>query len=361
MLKDKLPELIDGRIHEAELFTTKKDHPLHDHINSLKIPLSRLGGPDFLMFDLPSKAHLLSFADYGPATSTDLPDGISETVLNLLDQLRVTDVMTASFLFASIIGVSGCGKTRTIYEFLCHRFGLYFVADMEGNGGSRDAAMAKTDIENALKHPELFSLTDATLNALLLARLLVFQICLEYNPEMTPYEWLLVQTSRWTLELETAFRLTQDLGGANCQTATARVLSSLHQKFKYCLPVFVDEAQVFMDSCKSTFPSQSKQGVFRLLFSKVATNFGFHSHMVTIFSGTGLGLKDVKELLTSAIGKELWKGVLFTDLPPFCTFEELDEYFTKFIGKDNITTKIRNHLYRFYLGKAFCLVVNSDT
>ena len=44
----------------------------------------------------------------------------------------------------ALISTSGSGKTRSLLELLCLRFGLFLVADTSGNGGAADFAQAVT-------------------------------------------------------------------------------------------------------------------------------------------------------------------------------------------------------------------------
>jgi hypothetical protein len=140
--------------------------------------------------------------EYCSAISVELPNpAMSETSHKLFEHLCASDNICTSTLFATMIGVSGCGKTRTMYEYLYCRFGLYFVADVQGNGGSTDATVARTTIEDTIGTELFFRTSHNTISALLLARICVFGICMELRPDMTPYEWLLLQTSLWTEEL----------------------------------------------------------------------------------------------------------------------------------------------------------------
>jgi hypothetical protein len=159
MLKYKLQDIKPAQaIQITQFFNTHKDHPLHTIIKDLKIPLSRQNGPDFLMFNLPQKAHLAPPLDYNHSTSTQLsnPD-MSETSHKLFEHLSQSDKIRNNGLFATMIGVSGCGKTRTMYEYLCCRFGFYFVADTQGNGGSTDVMLARILIEEAILRESFFS------------------------------------------------------------------------------------------------------------------------------------------------------------------------------------------------------------
>lgn len=353
MLGPKLQDIKpDKAIEITQFFNTPEEHPLHTIIKSLKIPISRQQTPDFLMFKLPKEAHKAPPLDYDSPISIELPNSaMSETSHKLFEHLRLSDKIHSNALFATMIGVSGCGKTRTMYEYLCCRFGLYFVADTQGNGGSTDVTVARTMIEDAIETGSFFHVSHDTISALLLARICVFCICLKHRPSMTPYEWLLIQTSLWTEELTQAFRLATALSSNTSEPVIQGVLKSFQEQHSYCLPVFLDEAQIFMHSCMGKFPSKQQEGVFRPLFSKICTTFGFFSGMLTIIGGTGLGLKDVRELLLSQIGKDHWSDVHFIDFAPFDTVDEVLSYFNTFIGGgNNITKNIRVILSQFYLG-----------
>jgi hypothetical protein len=40
-----------------------------------------------------------------------------------------------------LYGTSGAGKTRSVFEYLSHNFGFYFVVETENNPGSEDVAL----------------------------------------------------------------------------------------------------------------------------------------------------------------------------------------------------------------------------
>jgi hypothetical protein len=198
MLGPKLQNIKpDKAIEITEFFNTLEDNPLHTIIKNLKIPISHQRTPYFLMFNLSQEVYKQPPMEYCSAISVELPNSaMSEISHKLFEHLRA---------------VSGCGKTRTMYEYLCCRFGLYFVADVQGNGGSTDATVARTTIEDAIGTELFFRTSHNTISALLLARICVFGICIELCSDMTPYEWLLLQTSLWTEELTQAFRLVATL------------------------------------------------------------------------------------------------------------------------------------------------------
>jgi hypothetical protein len=175
---------------------------------------------------------------------------------------------------------------------------------------------------------------------------------MELRSDMTPYEWLLLQTSLWTEELTQAFRLVTTLPNDTSDPVIQGALKLFQEQHHYCLPVFLNEAQIFMHSCVDKFPLKQPE-VFRLLFSKICSTFRFFSGMLTILGRTGLDLKDVRELLLSQIRKikkNSWVDVHFIDFAPFYTVDEVLPYFSPFVGgEDSITKNIRAILSQFYL------------
>ena len=93
----------------------------------------------------------------------------------------------------SLLAVSGGGKTRTAYEVLSKRLGIYFTASVAGNGGSHDLqSLCKLLNQKGKEGQNLEVIAPHHLNALLLARLLVLYE-LKKESSLDPYVWLLLQ------------------------------------------------------------------------------------------------------------------------------------------------------------------------
>ena len=102
-----------------------------------------------------------------------------------------------------LLGVSGCSKTRTIYDVFSLKFGLYFTAN---GGGSRDLKYLishLTERLNLIVDPkEKENIGNFYVNALLYVRLLVFHQFLllsknhKIDSKLLPYYWLLLQLKR---------------------------------------------------------------------------------------------------------------------------------------------------------------------
>jgi hypothetical protein len=170
MLGSKLQNIKpDKAIEITEFFNTPKDNLLHTIIKNLRIPILHQQIPDFLMFNLPQETYKQLPMEYCSAISVELSNpAISETSHKLFEHLRTSDNIHTSALFATMIEVSGCGKTRTMYKYLYCRFGLYFVADVQGNGGSTDVIVARTTIKDAIETELFFRISHNTISALLL-------------------------------------------------------------------------------------------------------------------------------------------------------------------------------------------------
>ena len=102
-----------------------------------------------------------------------------------------------------LLGVSGCSKTRTIYEVFSKKIGLYFTASVAGNGGSGDVGLMATMLQQKFdtekpSETEREIIGQQHVSALLLSRLIVLDYILSiFNSKddmhMLPYWWLLLQ------------------------------------------------------------------------------------------------------------------------------------------------------------------------
>ena len=122
----------------------------------------------------------------------------------MLDHLN----RTAAKLLA-LLDVSGSGKTRSLYEALCHQFGIFLVGDPIGNGGSLDlktwSKTLLTRLPSAVEGQETSlaqldhnsRLAEAYFYVLICGRLIVLEqlqsMFNAHNNVLTPKQWLLLQ------------------------------------------------------------------------------------------------------------------------------------------------------------------------
>ena len=189
----------------------------------------------------------------------------------------------------ALIGTSGSGKTRSLLELLCLRFGLFLVADTCGNGGAEDFAEAVLYGKICGGDHDGFARRVA---ACVLARLLVLQHARANG--WTPTQFLNIQLLDSGLFLSIQLRL-QAASLADLDAASHHLLKLLNIKG---LPIIIDEAQVLLPD------KPSRSSLFKVATATLAvyTN-AWVAPGVLIVSGTSIALKDVGLRVASGLLK----------------------------------------------------------
>jgi hypothetical protein len=173
-----------------------------------------------------------------------------------------------------IIGTSGCGKTRTIFETLCKTYGLYFnmKKSMEGN---LDFNCCIDDLER-YKNSEISPDTrhrvlEQNILCLVMSRLAVLEFLLEKSPKssMTPEMWLLIQLRFNFLPV---YREFQRLHPEELKFHSRRLSIFAQVKLNTRMPpIFLDDAQYAVTMHEKCFPSYIT-GIYWLLWSVLLTS-----------------------------------------------------------------------------------------
>ncbi|RGB36940.1 hypothetical protein C1646_757533, partial [Rhizophagus diaphanus] len=213
-------------------------------------------------------------------TSTVGPS--QQGVTQLYPFKTIEEVMNSNYLF--LMGTSGSGKTRSLFELLCRTFGIY-LSLRAGNGsrnlGSQDMDISISDLGQYLtvNDPDKNTLIALRFTrAMLLGRLFILNKLLDFhnqdvNRNFTPKQWLLMQLlptriteieDFWTtisyvfreLKQEDQYKL------INTLTANFNTLTSQEK-----LPIVIDESQVAIDTYKEHFSTTQTEGQLRPFFS----------------------------------------------------------------------------------------------
>lgn len=104
-------------------WTAPPGHPQAAYINSLPIPQWR-GSPYLLLHALPEKGE----------KGLSAADRLLDTIKGTRNLYGGQATQLGRVLFA--LGVSGCGKTRTVKEVLCAEFGFYLNFSTEHEAGT---------------------------------------------------------------------------------------------------------------------------------------------------------------------------------------------------------------------------------
>jgi hypothetical protein len=150
------------------------NHNIEDTILNLKIT-SPTGVPDLLYSE--------------EIYNTEKEIGIEMPVDRLLKTMNQTTIL---------IGVSGCGKTRTCYD-LCRKYwGLYFdcVIDIDFNAMIDNLESSTSPIKTEETQKKIEKKSKRLIKCLIAARLLVLQTLREHDPNLQCFEWLCIQRSR---------------------------------------------------------------------------------------------------------------------------------------------------------------------
>ena len=253
---------------------------------------------------------------------------------------------SCSNTFLGLYGTSGAGKTRSLYEYLSHNFGLYFVSSTTNDAGSRDLAhlLAKfeafqignkaegeypvrTEEVYAQRSEDNYTKVKAYISILVYVRTVVFkainsQLAGKKLPNLTPNQWLLIQlypiealgVDIFVLLFEECLYCHEENDQNNRQdNSIAMELRSTAETHWSIMAV--DETQVLMKKLPGFFLSRTDNKKKRSAFSAVLralhwvaslfVGYGGRKHATAVFSGTGMSISDFKEESNSVMAKRI--------------------------------------------------------
>ena len=213
----------------------------------------------------------------------------------------------------ALISTSGSGKTRSLLELLCLRFGLFLVADTRGNGGAGDFALAVEFCKHA-------GVNRAHLAACVLARLLVLQHVRARG--WTPAQFLSIQLFDGDLFMCIYNRL--------CTASFTELHKAIKQLLEQMniqgLPIIMDEAQVMLEK------TSTGESLFRTATRSIALYTQTAPYPVLIVSGTSFGLKDMEPHVASGLLKP--SQTLPTMVPSPLTPDDVTNVVRKVLGSE---------------------------
>jgi hypothetical protein len=272
----------------------------------------------------------------------------------LLNFLRNKDIV-------AIIGTSGCGKTRSIYELLCSCYGLFFTCEGDTvplSGGS-DFKYLMDCLEKHIQvgsHEDNFAYLQRFLKSIIVAKLLVFKYLYQNSIKMTPKLWLLIQLKLQSAELVRIVRQYEEEDLQRQLLDLVRFMRNrnieLDPELDMKIPLFMDEAQLTVEKFSSSFVSSHDKNNTRPLYSAMLTVFSSRteSSFTTITSGTGLRLGDC-ELALSVVDKPDI-DIKYLIFNCFSNHSEISAYARDIFPSLNLTEKQS----RWFIGRVRFLV-----
>ena len=239
-----------------------------------------------------------------------------------------------------IVGTSGAGKTRSIFEYLCSHYGFYLLAENDEyvNYGSKELTLffsktvLKLDRNNQAENSEF---VERYMNCALASRIYLF---LELAKEVgfTPKKWLLVQilldsSNDYFLKLTDIFR-----------KASETVLGQLWKRFRASklfegnMPVFIDEAQTLLFKLENFFPGTNGSrplytAVVKSVMKGQVGEIANSSIFSLVVSGTGLRLQSAGELCSSSLKKGNYTTIKIQE---YFDEESVKEFFLSRYGRE---------------------------
>lgn len=225
-----------------------------------------------------------------------------------------------------LFGVSGCGKSRTIFEVLSIRYGLYF--EPFGGGpqpGSPEMHILEKEIrlKSDYDKENLRKVADHCIYTLLLTRLLIMfqckEIAVKSNQKMKPRSWLFLQlqarqllTDGSEVLFSKVFELLykchpEDVSAKLDDVLNEFMKDEFFQRPKSNLYVFMDEAHVLLKQCKYDFDSATDNDEKRSFFSHFFKSLSYLRNINVFLAGTALRLSESRELMKSCIGKTVYE------------------------------------------------------
>jgi hypothetical protein len=231
----------------------------------------------------------------------------------------------------ALIGVTGSGKTRAMYELLSTRFGFYWTCSVARNGGARlvdDTVDKLAAVNNA-------AVVDLAVDHLLMIFAVLFLAWREINPTGTALEWLVFQTTNVGLE---DVLLANERGNVDraadtveallkfkvCKESVAVALAAMRRKTPMDhIVVVVDEAQV-LANLRAVFASSQPNRAALSAWAKRLQSYS-DAGVVWWLAGTSLSLRHVNDIAGSAGDKSDGGPRDFKRLTPLA-FGEFDAF-----------------------------------
>ncbi|OZJ05383.1 hypothetical protein BZG36_01977 [Bifiguratus adelaidae] len=178
-------------------------------------------------------------------------------------------------VLAVVLGTSGSGKTRTMIELLCRRYGFYFSASVKGERslGASDLATAKKRLADKLgdepKSPTNDQYAEQYINCLLVARVFVLHYIFDSKQHISAEDWVYFQLlpSEHGVLFDKLIENFRALSDDSLQNITATMLADLSEMTsQYRFPTIVDEAMALITD-DEVFTSRTDSDNGRPLYS----------------------------------------------------------------------------------------------
>ncbi|ORY25095.1 hypothetical protein BCR33DRAFT_705851 [Rhizoclosmatium globosum] len=241
-----------------------------------------------------------------------------------------------------LIGVSGCGKTRTCFDYARHRWCLLFDCTKDIDVFSMIGLLNSHQplIKTEYSQKEFEHLSEKLIMSLIGARMLVLRSLLEQNAEFRQFEWLCIQRSRRTQKLFD--QIFSSLSSYSFRIV-GKIFDSLKREFDG--RVIFDESQHLLTvlewEYRSSKPDQRGISNNQLdsprSFFSFAAGFVMNYSLKSIWCGTHMRIRNMELMHSAAGGKPTNVHVFtrFTYLTPKMIFNLCSRWIQPLIFNQN--------------------------
>ena len=276
-----------------------------------------------------------------------------------------------------LIGVSGCGKTRTCYDMCRKYWGLYFdcFADVDFNSMIKCLESIRPRIKTEETQKFFEGESKRLVECLISSRLLVLQTLRERYPELKFFEWLCIQRSRSRNLFSDIFTKVSQLPWS----VSLKIYYHLKKTFQEglglglgCGRVIFDEAQHMLELLNLDYQSTNSRitkghFAFPRSFFSFLTKFIFKDGFRSIWCGTHMRIRSMELLYSAAGGKEA-EICIFTEfnyLKPSHIFKLLGKWLSVTIDESNVRlfeeiSQIFQGRPRFFISFLHNLIKSND-
>ena len=292
--------------HEKELKQLFETEKLSAIKLSILKPLNSL-----LKLDIPSSNGVPDLLSCERIYSDLKKYGVDMPVDKLI--VEMNGIQTLNRNATVLIGVSGCGKSRTCFD-ICHKiFGLYYdcIKDVELNFicDSLKHILSSDKKKRTMESHSQFELeAKRYLECLITTRLFVLKQLLEMNTTLSPSQWLLIQRE---VKARGLFNKIYSYLNRLPWKISHEFYRSMASKFSSECVVIFDESQFLLGKLETDFCSLKpenrgiKDGQFenpRSFFTFVI-DFITNSQFKSVWCGTEMRIKNVDLVYSAAAGK----------------------------------------------------------
>jgi hypothetical protein len=211
-----------------------------------------------------------------------------------------------------LVGLSGSGKTRAMYELLSTRFGFYWTCGIARNGGASIASDLVDNLPQGNSQPNYAIFAVKRLITLFSVMFLAWR---RVRPDGTPLDWLVFQTTNVNVSVGLAEAekgnidvvvdaVSGALSAFSFVLSASFVLATVNASISgagHRLVVVVDEAQTLADT-KRVFKSTTEAGALRSALSSWAAQL-HNLGTVWWLAGTSLSLRNAEIIARSVVSK----------------------------------------------------------